>query len=168
VAEFCLLAGPAKANPRSRPIRAGDKSLLVGLYSMPTAACTAVCAQLHSCTASSARLADGQKVQKPRVPRRCHGRRWGHWICRSTNPGSRPVTHRMPSISVAGFASCPFHQRALVAARKLVDTGERRPSRQCGHQPPVGPVYRCCPGAGVLMPCHWLRCRCRCRYCRYV
>jgi hypothetical protein len=28
VAEFCLLvlAGPAKANPRSRPIRAGDKS----------------------------------------------------------------------------------------------------------------------------------------------
>jgi hypothetical protein len=27
VAEFCLLAGPAKANPRSRPIRAGDKSL---------------------------------------------------------------------------------------------------------------------------------------------
>jgi hypothetical protein len=27
VAEFCLLARPAKANPRSRPIRAGDKSL---------------------------------------------------------------------------------------------------------------------------------------------
>jgi hypothetical protein len=30
VAEFCLLARPAKANPRSRPIRAGDKSLGVG------------------------------------------------------------------------------------------------------------------------------------------
>jgi hypothetical protein len=33
--EFCLLARPAKANPRSRPIRAGDKSLHgAGMHAM--------------------------------------------------------------------------------------------------------------------------------------
>jgi glutaredoxin len=29
----------------------------------------------------------------------------------------------MAAISVAGFASCPFHQQALAAAKKLVDLG---------------------------------------------
>ena len=30
----------------------------------------------------------------------------------------------MPAISVAGFASCPYHQQALAAAQKLVELGE--------------------------------------------
>lgn len=30
----------------------------------------------------------------------------------------------MTTISVAGFATCPFHQRALEAAQKLVDAGK--------------------------------------------
>ena len=30
----------------------------------------------------------------------------------------------MSAISVAGFASCPYHQQALAAAQKLVELGE--------------------------------------------
>ena len=30
----------------------------------------------------------------------------------------------MSAISVAGFASCPFHQQALAAAQKLVEIGK--------------------------------------------
>ena len=30
----------------------------------------------------------------------------------------------MTAISVAGFATCPFHQRALKAAQQLVDAGK--------------------------------------------
>ena len=44
----------------------------------------------------------------------------------STRPGEETVYDPgfpMASISVAGFATCPFHQQALAAAKKLVESG---------------------------------------------
>jgi hypothetical protein len=81
VAEFCLLARPAKANPRSRPIRAGDKSLGNPARDSSTTACWQSEARAHLCGAAGVHAApvvvrpSPRRAAAPIQPHRSRARR---------------------------------------------------------------------------------------------